>query len=78
MDLNLKLVAESLITAIAHSDCMDVIDSTDLRPALEGEASASFAMAKYIDVPAADGKGTKPIGMLTYKVTIEATYEKYE
>ncbi len=80
MDTKLKEVATSLIACIQNGTGMP-IDSTDRDPSDVVDDKVTFNMSKDHDriVDGRRGPGSHvPIGRITYKVTIEASYEAFD
>jgi hypothetical protein len=81
MDTNLKQIAHQLLDLIQSDDGKVDIDSTDKEPSDVVENKVTFNMSKDHDrvVPGRRGPGSRvPLGRITYKVTIEATYEPFD
>jgi hypothetical protein len=56
------------------------VDSGDPSPVVhDDQRTASFMMSKYVDAKTGPGRhDIKPLGIITYLVTIEAKYVPYE
>ena len=78
MNLKLLEISNSIIEAIHQSGSVDT-DSLDTLAILSDDGqSCSFEMQKYHEVKIPGQKMPDPIGRTLYKVTITASYEKYE
>lgn len=73
-------VAQKVIDALANAKEMDdVIDGSDAHGEVQADGSVTFNMTKWIDRPSVMGRrGAEPVGMVTYKVTIHKTYERFD
>ncbi len=82
MDTKLKQVAQDLLDALMRDKDITSIDSSDRNVSdVSDDGKVTFNMSKEHDytVPGRRGPGSHvPIGRITYKVTVEASYEKFD
>jgi hypothetical protein len=81
MNTNLQPLAQAIINHLQNAgEVDDFIDGVDKAPTVE-EATpnvATFSMIKWVEVPGTYDRFLVPVGQVTYKVTIEATYTKFD
>lgn len=78
MNTKLLEISNSIIEAIHQSGSVDT-DSLDALAILSDDGkSCSFEMQKYHEQKIPEQRMPVPIGRTIYKVTITASYEKYD
>lgn len=79
--MDIKKVCDGMIAALMESTCRELvdIDGGDTESVIEGENKATFNMHHHVDVKTGPGRhDICPVGIWTYKVTVEATYQSFD
>jgi hypothetical protein len=81
METKTKQLADEILLALEHTDKLTLVDSLDQtsQSVNQSETKATFCLSRYIDAPLQGRQkrrgpgGIKPLAMVVYQVTIEAT-----